>query len=333
MGDVGRGMFVKPGIPEYLRDEVVPRADLDHAQPLRARLPRRTHHHDPRRGARRRRRRTRHRAERRAGHLGAAHRLRRRHPRRRRGLRGRRLGRHDSPAADRPQRLRRRDRRALPRPPHDDRLTRDRTRAHDLVGLRDPRGHPRRRHPRDPADRGAGRDRGTAGAVHGAHAPLGSCRSAAANAAGTTDLLSDCAFCTMDDDSVIARADTCYAISLEPAPDRIEHRHPRQLHVEAPSGPERAGVVRRRDPARRGQGRSSPVSTTPTAGTSGGTSDASEWPDGLPHAHCHLIPRYRDEPYAGRGLRWCVQDRTRTVVASDTEPRERIELSTFTLQE
>ncbi|MEO9322963.1 pyridoxal kinase PdxY [Nocardioides sp. C4-1] len=28
MGDVGRGMFVKPGIPEYMRDEVVPRADI-----------------------------------------------------------------------------------------------------------------------------------------------------------------------------------------------------------------------------------------------------------------------------------------------------------------
>ncbi len=28
MGDVGRGMFVRPGIPEYLRDEVVPRADV-----------------------------------------------------------------------------------------------------------------------------------------------------------------------------------------------------------------------------------------------------------------------------------------------------------------
>ncbi|CAN5392616.1 pyridoxal kinase [soil metagenome] len=28
MGDVGRGMFVKAGIPEYLRDEVVPRADI-----------------------------------------------------------------------------------------------------------------------------------------------------------------------------------------------------------------------------------------------------------------------------------------------------------------
>jgi len=22
------------------------------------------------------------------------------------------------------------------------------------------------------------------------------------------------------------------------------------------------------------------------------------------HAHCHLIPRYADEPFAGRGLRW-----------------------------
>ena len=22
------------------------------------------------------------------------------------------------------------------------------------------------------------------------------------------------------------------------------------------------------------------------------------------HAHCHLLPRYADEPYAGRGIRW-----------------------------
>jgi pyridoxine kinase len=28
MGDVGRGMFVRPGIPEYMRDTVVPRADI-----------------------------------------------------------------------------------------------------------------------------------------------------------------------------------------------------------------------------------------------------------------------------------------------------------------
>jgi pyridoxine kinase len=28
MGDVGRGMFVRPGIPEFMRDEVVPAADV-----------------------------------------------------------------------------------------------------------------------------------------------------------------------------------------------------------------------------------------------------------------------------------------------------------------
>jgi len=28
MGDVGRGMFVRPGIPEFLRDTVVPHADI-----------------------------------------------------------------------------------------------------------------------------------------------------------------------------------------------------------------------------------------------------------------------------------------------------------------
>ena len=24
----------------------------------------------------------------------------------------------------------------------------------------------------------------------------------------------------------------------------------------------------------------------------------------IPHAHCHLIPRYGDEPFAGRGMRF-----------------------------
>ena len=28
MGDVGRGMFVRPGIPEFMRDQVVPAADV-----------------------------------------------------------------------------------------------------------------------------------------------------------------------------------------------------------------------------------------------------------------------------------------------------------------
>ncbi len=27
----------------------------------------------------------------------------------------------------------------------------------------------------------------------------------------------------------------------------------------------------------------------------------------IPHAHCHLIPRYADEPYAGRGIRFWIK--------------------------
>jgi histidine triad (HIT) family protein len=28
----------------------------------------------------------------------------------------------------------------------------------------------------------------------------------------------------------------------------------------------------------------------------------------IPHAHCHLLPRYRDEPYTGRGIRAWLKD-------------------------
>ena len=28
----------------------------------------------------------------------------------------------------------------------------------------------------------------------------------------------------------------------------------------------------------------------------------------IPHAHCHLLPRYRDEAYAGRGIRAWIKD-------------------------
>lgn len=28
----------------------------------------------------------------------------------------------------------------------------------------------------------------------------------------------------------------------------------------------------------------------------------------IPHAHCHLVPRYGDEPLAGRGIRWWIKD-------------------------
>jgi diadenosine tetraphosphate (Ap4A) HIT family hydrolase len=28
----------------------------------------------------------------------------------------------------------------------------------------------------------------------------------------------------------------------------------------------------------------------------------------IPHAHCHIVPRYRDEPYAGRGIRAWIKE-------------------------
>ena len=27
----------------------------------------------------------------------------------------------------------------------------------------------------------------------------------------------------------------------------------------------------------------------------------------IPHAHMHVIPRFDDEPYAGRGMRWWIK--------------------------
>ena len=147
MGDVGRGMFVRPGIPEFMRDRVVPAADvitpnhfeldflsgretrtvsdvLDAADAVRASGPRdraghqRAHRRDP-------------------GWLG----------RRRRRLRRRRLVLPYAAAADLPQRLRRRDRRGLPGPPAAHRVRRDRAPAGHLDRLRRSWRRPSRRAP------------------------------------------------------------------------------------------------------------------------------------------------------------------------------------------
>ena len=172
MGDVGRGMFVRPGIPEFMRDTVVPQADIltpNHFEldflagattttldevlaavdTVRDRGP-----------------------ARRAGDLGAA---RRRPPGlagRRRGLRRGRLGGHHSPAPDHAQRVRRRHRRALPRAPDHHGLARDGTGADHGVGVRRARGDAGGRQPRDPAGRSPGRDRRPAGDLPGPAAAL-----------------------------------------------------------------------------------------------------------------------------------------------------------------
>ena len=92
MGDVGRGMFVRPGIPEFMRDSVVPTGRHPHPEPLRARLPGRPGDPEHGRGPGRRRRGPRPRPTRRTRHQRAARRPRPRLARRGRGLGRRRLG-------------------------------------------------------------------------------------------------------------------------------------------------------------------------------------------------------------------------------------------------
>ncbi|MGA8847621.1 MAG: pyridoxal kinase, partial [Nocardioides sp.] len=164
MGDVGRGMFVKAGIPEYLRDEVVPRADI--VTPNHFEL------------------------DFLAGRttttleevLAAVDAVRETGPR---DVLVTSVLHADSepetldvlavsdagawvvttPAPDRPQRVRRRHRGALSRPPLVHRLQRHGPGAHHVVGLRNFRGDAGGRHPGDRVDCRPGRHRGSAGEV------------------------------------------------------------------------------------------------------------------------------------------------------------------------
>ena len=52
MGDVGRGMFVRPGIPEFMRDTVVPQADILTPNHFELDFLAGPHHDHARRGAR-----------------------------------------------------------------------------------------------------------------------------------------------------------------------------------------------------------------------------------------------------------------------------------------
>ena len=111
----------------------------------------------------------------------------------------------------------------------------------------------------------------------------------------------DCAFCTMDEDAIIARAATCYAISSSQRPEGstiiipLAHREaPWDLSARARTDLNgllaqlKDGIDREHHPDGWNVGWN--------VGRVGGQT--------VPHAHCHLIPRYRDEPYAGRGVRW-----------------------------
>ncbi|WP_345893843.1 pyridoxal kinase [Nocardioides sp. TF02-7] len=181
IGDVGRGVFVRPGIPEFLRDEVLPKADVLTPQPLRARLPVRPHDAHAGGGPRGGRRGPGARPAQRPGHVGrvrrpAARRRGRAAPgadhRRGLGLRRGRLGGHHAAAADHAQRGRRHHSRAVPRAPARHLLPGGCARAHDRHRVRRAGGDAGGRHPGAADRRCPGSDRPPADRVRGAPAAL-----------------------------------------------------------------------------------------------------------------------------------------------------------------
>ena len=111
----------------------------------------------------------------------------------------------------------------------------------------------------------------------------------------------DCPFCDVLDDQVIAREGPCFALWTGEPPEGsamvlpIAHRGtPWDL-----TGDEWAATW---------------TLLSTLRGKIAGTHTPDGWNVGwnvgevggqsVPHAHCHLIPRYAAEKYAGRGLRW-----------------------------
>ena len=111
----------------------------------------------------------------------------------------------------------------------------------------------------------------------------------------------DCPFCTIPDVEVIARLGPCYAIWTGEQPEGSAMVLPVE-HRESPWDLTPEEWVATQSLLRRVMERVSEQHSPDgwnvgwNVGPVGGQSVA--------HAHCHLIPRYADEPYAGRGLRW-----------------------------
>ncbi|MGI8646345.1 MAG: HIT family protein [Nocardioides sp.] len=111
----------------------------------------------------------------------------------------------------------------------------------------------------------------------------------------------DCAFCDVPEDEVIAREGPCFAIWTGEAPagsamvlPRVHRRTPWELTDDEWAATRvllsslRGSIAAEHEPDGWNIGWN--------VGEVGGQS--------VPHAHCHLVPRYADEAYAGRGLRW-----------------------------
>ncbi|MEO5851432.1 MAG: HIT domain-containing protein [Nocardioides sp.] len=120
----------------------------------------------------------------------------------------------------------------------------------------------------------------------------------------------DCAFCDIPDHQVIAREGPCLAIWTEEDPAGSAMVLPLR-HVVAPwdlDDEEWAATRLIVDRLRRQISESHAP-----AGWNVGWNVAPVGGQTVPHAHCHLVPRYADEAFAGRGLRWWLKhpDNTR----------------------
>lgn len=111
----------------------------------------------------------------------------------------------------------------------------------------------------------------------------------------------DCPFCSLADAEVIARSGPCFAIWTNEPPAGslmvipVAHRQaPWDLTIEEWAATQELlrTMMRRLEDSHAPQG----WNVGWNVGRVGGQS--------VDHAHCHLIPRYPDERFAGRGMRW-----------------------------
>ena len=114
----------------------------------------------------------------------------------------------------------------------------------------------------------------------------------------------DCAFCAIPLDQAVDREGPCLAIWTHEPPAGsamvvpIEHRADVWELTPAEWAATRellARVRRRVEHLHNPDGWSVGWNVGPVGGQTIG------------HAHCHLLPRHADEPYAGRGIRWWIK--------------------------